>query len=69
MREDLGEEFVRERAKGGGCLVLGGVEWSGDAHAGLVDLPRREGWAERRKYVVAGSIHARLPRWGKRAYL
>jgi hypothetical protein len=53
----LGEEFVREGAEGG-SLSLGGVEWSGDAHAGFVDL-RREGWAERRKNVVAGSIHAR----------
>jgi hypothetical protein len=47
VREDLGEEFVREGAEGG-SLSLGGVEWSGNAHAGFVDL-RREGWAEKEK--------------------
>jgi hypothetical protein len=41
VREDLGEEFVWEGADGGGSLVLSGVEWSGDAHAGFVDLPQK----------------------------
>ena len=40
MREDLGEEFVREGAEGG-SLSLDGVEWSRDAHAGFVDLPKK----------------------------
>jgi len=43
VREDLGEEFVGEGAEGGRSLslVLGGVEWSGDAHAGFMDLPQK----------------------------